>query len=313
MIVNSTQELEQPRAARTCPASGDAHGPLVTDSIRGEILCAACGLVLADRVEDAGPEQRSYTLEEYSQNTRTGLASTLSIHDRGLSTVIGSSDRDASGKSISSYMKYTFGRLRTWDSRSKATSSERNLRSAFALMESAKSRLEISASVIERAAYIYRKALGKKIIRGRTISGMMLASVYLACRESGVPRSMQEVASAGNISFKDISRHYRVLVRSLGLQVESFNALEFVSKIGASVGLSEKSRRDAVYMLNRAHEMSITDGKNPTSLAATAVFLASVQNGEAVTQKAIAGASGVSSVTIRNQARILRKRLGIDV
>ncbi|HJU13415.1 MAG TPA: transcription initiation factor IIB [Candidatus Nitrosotalea sp.] len=303
--------MQEPQE-KECPSTGGSHGPLVTDSVRGEILCARCGSVLADRVEDLGPEQRSFTMEEFSQNSRTGLASTLSIHDRGLSTVIGSADRDASGNSISSYMKYAFNRLRTWDSRSKANSTDRNLRSAFVIMESVQSKLDVSESVVERAAYIYRKALSKKIIRGRTISGMILSALYVACRESNVPRTLQDVANAGNVSFKDLSRNYRVLVKSLDLQVGSFNPLEFVSKIGTAVGLSEKAKREALDILNKAHDKGITDGKNPVSLAATAVFLSALINKERATQKSIAKASGVSSVTIRNQSRMLRKQLGME-
>ena len=315
IVKNKTAKQEfafQKKAGDICPQSGSSHGPLITDSIRGEILCASCGSVLADKVEDSGPEQRSFTMDDYTQNSRTGLASTLSIHDKGLSTVIGNADKDASGNSISSYMKYAFNRLRTWDSRSKSNSSDRNLRSAFVIMSSVQSKLEISDTVIERAAYLYRKALTKNIIRGRTISGMILSALYVACRESNVPRTLQDVASAGNVSFKDLSRHYRILVKSLDLHVESFNPLEFVSKIGTSVGLSEKAKRDALDILHRAHEKGITDGKNPVSLAATAVFLSGVINEEKITQNSIAKASGVSSVTIRNVARTLRKQLGMD-
>ncbi len=302
----------QTKGQGNCPSTGGPHGPLVTDSVRGEILCAGCGSVLADRVEDLGPEQRSFTMEEYSQNSRTGLASTLSIHDKGLSTVIGSSDRDAAGNSISSYMRYAFNRLRTWDSRSKANSTERNLRSAFVIMESVQSKLEVSDTVVERAAYLYRKALAKKIIRGRTITGMVLSALYVACREANVPRTLHDVAKAGNVSFKDLSRSYRVLVKSLELQVDSFNPLEFVSRIGTLVGFSEKSKRDALDLISRAREKGITDGKNPVSMAATAIFLSGLINKEKATQKNIAKASGVSSVTIRNLSRALRKQLGLD-
>lgn len=315
IVKNKTAKQEyafQKKADDICPHSRSSHGPLITDSIRGEILCASCGSVLADKVEDSGPEQRSFTMDDYTQNSRTGLASTLSIHDKGLSTVIGNADKDASGNSISSYMKYAFNRLRTWDSRSKSNSSDRNLRSAFVILSSVQSKLEISDTVIERAAYLYRKALTKNIIRGRTISGMILSALYAACRESNVPRTLQDVASAGNISFKDLSRHYRILVKSLDLRVESFNPLEFVSKIGTAVGLSEKAKRDALDILHKAHEKGITDGKNPVSLAATAVFLSGVINEEKITQNSIAKASGVSSVTIRNVARTLRKQLGMD-
>jgi transcription initiation factor TFIIB len=312
MIVNKKQELVfEKNNHKTCPHNGDSHGPMVTDSIRGEILCASCGAVLVDKVEDSGPEQRSFTIEDYNNNTRTGLGSTLSIHDKGLSTIIGNTDRDASGNSISTHMKYTFNRLRTWDRRSKSSSVERNLRSAFVIMGAVQSKLDISDAVVERAAYLYRKALTKNIIRGRTISGMILSALYVACRESGMPRTLLDVSNAGNVSFKNLSRHYRVFVKALELNVDTLNPSEFVSKIGTLVGLSEKTKRDALDIISSAKQKGITDGKNPVSLAATALFLASMINGEKATQDKLAKASGISSVTIRNVAKAIRKSLEV--
>ena len=230
-----------------------------------------------------------------------------------MSTVIGSANKDASGNSISSYMKFTFNRLRTWDSRSKSNSSDRNLRSAFVVLGSIQSKLDISEAVIERAAYLYRKAIAKKITRGRTISGMVLASLCVACREFNVPRTLQDIANAGNISSKDLSRHYRILVKELGLQVGAFSSSDFVSKIGTAVNLSEKAKRDAVNILHKSREKGVTDGKNPVSLAASAIFLSAIYNKEKVTQKNIADASGISSVTIRNVSKNMRKVLDMSM
>lgn len=311
MISNKKQELVFENK-KTRLHDGRPHGPFVTDNIRGEILCASCGMVLADKVEDFSPEQKPITMEDYNNSTRTGLGSALSIHDKGLSTIIGNTDRDASGNSISAYMKYTFNRLRTWDTRSKSSSTERNLRSAFVTMGAIQSKLEISNAVVERAAYLYRKALTKNIIRGRTISGMILSALYVACRESGVPRTLQDISDAGNISFKNLSRHYRVFVKALELQVDSLNPSEFVSKIGTSVGISEKAKRDALGIIENAKQRGLTNGKNPVSLAATAIFLSAMINGEKATQDKIAKASGISSVTIRNVAKILKKSLEIE-
>ena len=207
-------------------------------------------------------------------------------------------------------MKFTFNRLRTWDSRSKSTTLDRNLKTAFTIMQAIQSKLDISDSIVERAAYLYRKALSKKISRGRTISGLILSALYVACRESNVPRTLQDMATAGNVSFKDLSRHYRIFVRTLDLHVDSYNSSDFVSKIGTAVGLSEKAKRDALNILFKAKEKNITDGKNPLSLAASALFLAGIINEEKATQKDIAQASGVSSVTIRNVAKTLRKNWG---
>jgi transcription initiation factor TFIIB len=315
IVTNKSKKQElvfKGRDQNVCPQNGGTHGPLVTDSIRGEILCASCGFVIKDKVEDQGPEQRSFNQEQYNERARTGFGSTLSLHDKGLSTIIGAADKDALGNSISSDMKFTFNRLRTWDSRSKSSAIDRNLRTAFVTMEAIQSKLDLSDAVIERAAYLYRKALTKKITRGRTISGLILSALYVACRESNVPRTLQDIATAGNVSFKDLSRHYRTLVKTLELQVDSYNSSDFVSRIGTTVGLSEKAKRDALNILIKAKEKGITAGKNPVSLAAAAIFLSGIVNEEAATQKNIATASGISSVTIRNVAKIIRKNLKVN-
>jgi transcription initiation factor TFIIB len=302
---------ESSRFPKICTQNNGIHGPLITDSIRGEILCGSCGMILIDKVEDSGPEQQSFTLEQYNERSRTGIGSALSIDDKGLSTVIGSQDKDASGNSISPYMKYAFNRLRTWDSRSKTDSTERSLRSAFVILNTLKSKLDLSDAIVERAAYLYRKALTKKITQGRTIAGIILASLYAACRETNAPRTLQDIASAGNITVKDLSRHYRTLFNTLGLQLESYDSTDFVTRISSTVGLSEKTKRGALDILLQAKEKGITDGKNPISLAAAALYLSSVIHEESATQKKIADASGISSVTIRNVGKLIRKSLGM--
>lgn len=308
-VNNKTKLVLEGVFQERCVSTQGLHGPLVTDNSRGEVFCSRCGMVVADKVEDT-TEQRS-SLEDYDNSTRTGMASALSIHDKGLSTIIGNTNKDASGNFISSQMKSTFNRLRTWDSRSRSNSQDRNLRTAFTVLGTIKSKLDLSDNVIERSAYLYRKAINKNIIRGRTITGTILSALYVSCREANVPRTLQEIADAGNISFKNLSRHYRVFVNALDLQVVSFNPSEFVSKIGTAVGLSEKAKRDALSILYAVQKKGITDGKNPVSLAATAIFLSGVLNEEKITQDKISDVSGVSTVTIRNNAKILRKKMAL--
>ncbi len=53
------------------------------------------------------------------KQTRTGHATSLTMYDKGLSTVIGS-NKDFSGNALPNKTKYEFNRLRTWDQRSKS-------------------------------------------------------------------------------------------------------------------------------------------------------------------------------------------------
>ncbi|HLC24489.1 MAG TPA: transcription initiation factor IIB [Nitrosopumilaceae archaeon] len=284
---------------------------LITDRNTGEVLCSRCGLVLAEKLEDTGPEQHVFTNEQYLERTRTGGKSTLAIDDMGLATVIDSKDKDASGNSLSSDMKSTFSRLRIWDNRSKSRSTERSLRSAFIILNTMKMKLVIPDTVIEKSAYLYRKALAKKMTKGRSISALALASLYTACREANAPRSLQDIASAGNVSVKDLSRHIRILINSLDLKVESYDSSDFINRIASTAGISERTRRDALDILSNAKGKGILAGKNPVAMAATALYLSCMSNAEKQSQRKISKASGISVVTIRNRAESLTKVLNL--
>ncbi|MGI0047194.1 MAG: transcription initiation factor IIB [Nitrosotalea sp.] len=315
MIVNTKSNrqdlVESTVSVKPCTQNGGIHGPLITDSISGEVLCGLCGLVLLDRMEDLSSEQRSFTMEQFTQRSRTGIASTLTVHDKGLATIIDPKNKDAFGNSISADMKSIFNRLRTWDSRSKSSTSERSMKSAFTILDSLKSKLDLPYAITERTSYHYRKAIAKKMTSGRSIVGVISASLYAACKEANFPRTLQDVAVAANITVKELSRDYRILVNRLGLQVGSYDSSDFVTRISSKVGMNEKTSRMALEFLSNAQQKGITDGKNPVSLAAGALFLASLISEEKKTQKDIAIASGISSVTIRNIAKVIRKNLAI--
>ena len=284
-----------------------AYTSVITDNNTGEVLCSRCGLVLVDKIEVTGPEQHVFTSEDYFEKSRTGGKSTLAIDDMGLATVIGSKDKDASGNSLSGEMKNMFSRLRIWDNRSKSRSTERSLRSAFILLNTIKMKLTIPDAVIEKAAFLYRKALSKKMTRGRSISALALASLYISCREANTPRTLQDIASAANVSAKDLSRHIRILITSMNLNLESYDSSHFVNRIASAVGIREKTRRDALSILSSAKESGFSAGKNPLAMAATALYLSCISNGEKQTQRKISKASGISVVTIRNRAASLSK------
>ena len=135
---------------------------MLTDNVTGERFCGKCGFVISETLQDAGPEWRSFSKEGGADPTRTGAPTSLTMHDRGLATIINPLNKDASGKPLSTSMKSTIERLRTWDSRSKVNaSSDKNLRQALSELATLKDKLSLSDPIIEKAAYIYRKALEK--------------------------------------------------------------------------------------------------------------------------------------------------------
>ena len=281
---------------------------LLTDGVTGEQFCAKCGFVISEKSQELGPEWRSFQKDSGSDPTRTGAPTSLTIHDRGLSTVINPQNKDASGKPLSASMKSTIERLRTWDSRSQVhESADRNLRQALNELNRLKDKLAISANVLEKAAYLYRKALEKKLVRGRSISAMIAASLYAACRDTETPRTLNDVADAANVKRKDISRCYRLLHKELELKMPVVDSIQLIARISSKLGITEKTKRYAVKVLQEAQERKESAGKDPMGLAASALYLACIKNEVSITQRDLAEAAGVTEVTIRNRIKALRE------
>ena len=290
-----------------CPSCGGKK--IVSDQDTGELFCGKCGFVITDKIADTGAEWRSFANDE-SNRARTGAGTSLTMHDMGLSTVIGAANKDATGKPLSASVKSSIERLRTWDSRSQAHSSaDRNLRQALNEMNKLKDKLALTNAVIEKAAFIYRKAMEKKLVRGRSIQGLVAACLYASCRTTETPRTLDDIANGINIKRKDVARCYRLIYRELELKMPVVDPIKGVSRIASNAGLGEKTKREAISILNEAKRTYITAGKDPMGIAAAALYLACISTGEVKSQKLISNASGVTEVTIRNRCAGLRKML----
>ena len=288
-----------PPSQLRCPSC--AKNSMQTDVTTGEMFCRNCGYVVAEKIEESGPEWRAFSNDE-SDRSRVGAGTSLTMHDMGLSTVIGAADKDATGKPLSASMKSSIERLRTWDSRTQTHSSaDRNLRQALSELDKMKDKMALAESVVEKAAYIYRKAMEKKLVRGRSIHGLIAACLYAACRNTETPRTLDDVAESINIRRKDVARCYRLIYKELDLKMPVADPTKGISRIASTANLSEKTKRRAMEILNKAKKIGMVAGKDPMGIAAAALYLACISNGEIRSQKDISIAAGVTEVTIRNR------------
>lgn len=298
-----------------CPQCGKRA--LIEDAHTGELTCHNCGFVVSERAVDHGPEWRLFSDENRADRARAGSPTSIVYKDMGLSTVIGKTDRDASGRSFASPMRSTMERLRKWDNRSPAFgSSEKNLGVALRELDKMGDKLGVSQAVKERAAHIYRKALERGLLRGRSIVGIAAASLYAAFRDTETPRTLKDVAAVENLSKKAVARDYRILLKEMDLSMPVADAARNITRIASRVGLPERVARKAMEIVRMTEEKEISAGKAPMGLAASALYLAGVIEGDVRTQKEIAAAAGVTEVTVRNRYKGLRtdlgKALGLD-
>jgi transcription initiation factor TFIIB len=292
---------------------------LITDPESRENICKKCGMILSDKIQAIINRPEWYDtfdpmVETKDRQHRTGTAISLARYDMGLSTVIGKTNRDASGKIINAAMHTIMQRLRTWDSRARirTSSSDTSLIHAFNELDILKDKLALPDALVEKAAYMYRKAKNNGLTRGRTISGLVAACVYAACREMNTPRTLKDIAAAANISHKHLAKIYRVLLIELDVKVPLIDQTKCIAKVANKANLSEKTKRQAITVMDEVTKKQISAGKNPMGFAATILYLSCLKTGENKTQVDIAQAAGVTEVTLRNRYKELKSKLELS-
>ena len=289
----------------------------ITDQESGEIICNKCGMVISDKTQSYRPEWRDTfdTVEMNDRHRRTGNPTSLSRYDMGLYTIIGKTDKDGVGHKLNAFTYPTIKRLRTWDLRTRSHTAI-NLMQAFNELDVLSDKLALPDAVVEKTAYIYRKVQKRGLVRGRTITALLAASAYIACREIGIPRTLRDIASASNIKRKHLAKAYRLLLVELNLKVPLVDQIKCIAKIANIANLSEKTKRQAISIMNevRKDEILLSAGKNPMGLAATILYLSCLKTGEKnKTQNDIAQAAGVTEMTLRNRFKDLKSKLELSI
>ncbi|MFC6906893.1 transcription initiation factor IIB [Halalkalicoccus tibetensis] len=308
-----TDEQTQASASQSVSSCPECGGQIVSDDEHGEDACEECGLVLDADTIDHGPEWRASNPRERDEKSRVGTPTTHLMHDKGLSTTIGWQNKDASGRIVGAEKRAKLERLRQWDERFRTKNAhERNLKQAFGEIRRMASALGLPQPVRETAAIIYRRAVEKDLLPGRSIEAMSTASLYAAARQHQVPRTLDDCAAVSRVEQLPIQRAYWYLSRELGLQIKPTDPIQYVSQFGSELDLSDNVLRQARELLTVAKDQNAHSGRKPAGLAAGALYAASRLANENLTQITVSQATDVSRMTIRARYQELLEIYGAE-
>ena len=272
----------------------------------GEQVCAGCGVILAERLESL-EEGIVNTFDKVQNFSNLGMPSSMTQFD-SLSTIIPYSTIDGNGSTLNAEQRDSMQRIIRWNKISTSNRSHhRNLKNAFSVLLRIRDKLSLSQPVIEKAAYYYRKTLVLNVLKGRSINGFIVACVYIACREAGMVRSMEEISKSIDTDDIFAGKCYRFLSRRLKIKIPQVDSRLLLSRIANNAGISEKSVRKAAHMMSIIKENSVTYGKDPNAVAAAVLYGACLAQGEIVRHVQLARAANLSVMTIRNRLRDVRK------
>lgn len=134
---------------------------------------------------------------------------------------------------------------------------------------------------------------------------MLSAAVYATCREMGSSITLKDIASASNLTQKDVSRNYKVILSELDIKIPLVDPMKCIVKVANILGINEKIKKRAMNIMNEVVKREMTSGKIPMGLAASVLYLSCQLAGKEVSQASIAAASGVTEVTIRKRLKDL--------
>ena len=285
--------------ANLCQECG---GKIISLQEKGEIVCGQCGLVISERILDIYHSgKRAFTKQEKEKRERTGSPISILLPSMGLSTVI---DKN-------SIKNPDLKRAAKWNSR--MTWDKRNMLIATTELKRIGSNLNLPDHIKKEAIRLYKEAFKRKLLRGRSINGMVAACLYFACREKKIPRTLQEILDETSESAKNVRRCYRTLIRELNLKVPSTDPISLIPRFIAELGLDTNVEKATIKILQTFIEKYSTSGKDPKGLCAGALYLVCKIRNKKISQKEIANLVGVTEVTLRSRYKELTKKLNIKI
>ncbi len=281
-----------------CPECGSE---IISQPERGELVCEGCGLVISEHIIDTAHNgKRAFTQQEKEKRESTGSPITLLLPDMGLSTVI--DKKNLNDPNLKRAAKWNT--RMTWD--------KRNMLLATTELKRIGSNLNLPNHIKELAIKIYKNAFNKKLLRGRSINGMVSASLYYSCRKGKIPRTLQEIIDQTNVKPRDVRRCYRTLVRELNLKVPSTNPILLIPRYITDLGLFQEVEKDTIELLKKFIKNFSTSGKDPKGLCAGAIYLICKLKNKKISQKKIATVIGVTEVTLRSRYKELSNKLNYN-
>ncbi len=291
---------------KKCPECGSTN--LYHNKEKGEIICRSCGLVIDSKNISLGKEWRDFEDEEESELKRSGAPTSYTKYDLGMGTAIGT-EKDMF--SLDKKQRYKLQRLKKWQKRL-STVMEKNLKIALGELRRLASYLNLPHSIEEEAAKIYTEAVQRNLVRGRSIEAVVAGVIYAACRRHNIPRTLDEISDASGIDKKEIGRSYRYITRELKIKILPSNPVDYISRFASVLNYSPQTQSRGIEILSKALNLDLTSGRGPIGIAAAALYIAGLLEGERRTQREISEVSGVTEVTIRNRYKEIISLLGLE-
>ena len=278
----------------SCPECNSLNS-IIYNEDRAEQTCHECGFVVKDRIFDTSiADERHFTREEANHRARTGPPISDHLSKLTLSTLIDKTNNREQDRIF---------RKNIWSS-----DNITNLHYALYQVHRICANLQLPYSIIRSSEKLTLKALDKGLAKGRTIIGIVVASIYHVCKGKN-NLSLTEIVSQIEDSIYDkkklrkrAHKCYTKMFQQLHLTSQTFNPLSYIPRFISDLGLDQKYIALTTKFFQMFSPYISMSGKDPKGIAAAAIYI-TCRTDNPFSQKKIAEIAGITDVTLRSRIK----------
>lgn len=271
------------------------------DGTRGDSVCSGCGQVLLQRPVDEAHDWRNFA-DSDQDNARASVTDPYA--GGSLTTRVSAGNSKMSQKMAWEHNKYNM------DTKTK------NLQTARDVIAGFTQTLNLAPQIQSKALELYRQYEEKRVSSQRkaTHRPLMVAIIYIACKQEGFGRTFKELAKSTSESEKEIRNFYKSLDKLLPNNSSPLDSSSLVERFCARLNdpLPEWVKIGAGNIARNA--TGILEGRQPATIAAASILLACSAAGIPMDHDTVAAATqtisgstvqGAFSVLLQNKAKAI--------
>lgn len=271
-----------------------------------EECCRDCGIVLEDQKVDRSREYRAFDESEKRKKERAGGQITYQRHDNGIGSKVGD---NGDLMKVPGSKKGKYYRMKKWHRRDVNDGDKAMLQ----ILKKIIADLSLPDMVAEEAGRLVSKAREQDHVQGRNKKVITASIVYLVARDAGVPRTVEETAKSIDVKKRVLGKNYRYIAREMDLGIKPINSLKLIPKYSNDLGVSGETQAEIRDVVKKCRDLRITMGRKPDSVVSGAMYYVSDRDDLGITQREIAQACGVTTVTIRQVSQDIDSEIGGEI
>ncbi|XP_077179986.1 transcription factor IIIB 90 kDa subunit isoform X2 [Paroedura picta] len=260
--------------ARVCAACGG--GEIEVDSARGDAVCTGCGSVLEDNIIVSEVQ-----FVENSGGGSSAVGQFVSLDAAGKSQTVGG-------------FHVNLGK------ESRAQTLQNGKRQIHHLGN----QLQLNQHCLDTAFNFFKMAVSKHLTRGRKMTHVIAACLYLVCRTEGTPHMLLDLSDLLQVNVYVLGKTFLLLARELCINAPAIDPCLYIPRFAHMLEFGDKNHEVSMTALRLLQQMKrdwMHTGRRPSGLCGAALLVAARMHDFRRTVKEVIRVVKVGESTLRKR------------